>query len=164
MFDIGWQELFIVAVIGIIVIGPKELPRTLRAVTGVLRKVRSMASEFQNGIDEVVREADLDDIKKTISETGEFDFENEIKETLDPTGDLEKDIAESLEDDYGETDGWDDDDEHYDYEGDDSDISIADTSNKTAPVPDNKTASASEELNKPVTSVDNDPEPAKTDG
>ena len=169
MFDIGWQELFIVAVIGIIVIGPKELPRTLKAVTGALRKVRSMASEFQNGIDEVVREADLDDIKNSVTGTGDFDFENEIKETLDPTGDLEKDIAESLEDDYGETEGWDDDDEYYDYEGDDSDVSLADASNadasnKAAAVPDNKATSAPEELNKPVTPADDNSKSAKTDG
>ena len=109
MFDIGWQELFIVAVIGIIVIGPKELPRTLRAVTGALRKVRAMASEFQSGIDDVVREADLEDIKKSVTGAEDFDFENEIKGTLDPTGDLEKDIQGSLDDEFDETDNWDDD-------------------------------------------------------
>ena len=164
MFDIGWQELFILAVIGIIVIGPKELPRTLKAVTGALRKVRSMASEFQNGIDEVVREADLDDIKNSVTGTADFDLENEIKETLDPTGDLEKDIAEGLEDDYGETEGWDDNDEYYDHEGDGSNVSLADASNKAASVPEKIPAPAPEELNKPVASPDDDPKSAKTDG
>ena len=57
MFDIGWQELFILAVLAIIVIGPKDLPRTIKTVTGWLRKARSMARELQSGIDDVVREA-----------------------------------------------------------------------------------------------------------
>jgi Tat protein translocase TatB subunit len=163
MFDIGWQELFIVAVIGIVVIGPKELPRTLKAVTGALRKVRAMASEFQNGIDEVVREADLDDIKNSVTGGRNFDFENEIKETLDPMGDLEKDIAESLDDDYGETEGWNDDNELYDYEGDDSDILPADASNNAALVNENNSVPLSEELNKPVATADDNFKPAKTD-
>ena len=55
MFDIGWQELFILAVLAIIVIGPKDLPRTIKTVTGWLRKARSMARELQSGIDDVVR-------------------------------------------------------------------------------------------------------------
>ena len=62
MFDIGWQELFILAVLAIIVIGPKDLPRTIKTVTGWLRKARSMARELQSGIDDVVREAEIDEL------------------------------------------------------------------------------------------------------
>jgi sec-independent protein translocase protein TatB len=175
MFDIGWQELFIVAVIGIIVIGPKELPRTLRAVTGALRKVRSMASEFQSGIDDVVREAELEDIKKSVTGSGEFDFENEIKETLDPTGDLEKDIQGSLDEEFDETDNWDEDDddddeEYYDYEGDDSTVNVADA--EAVPVDTSDPVSDTEDSATPAatpdtTSVSDDtpePEPTKQDG
>ena len=152
MFDIGWQELFIVAIIGLIVIGPKELPRTLKVVTGALRKLRTMAAEFQDSIDEVVREADLDDIKNSVTGTDDFDVENRIKETLDPTGDLEKDIVDSLEDDFGETEGWDKDDEYYSYEGDESDVSFSDKSQKKI--------NALEELNKPAGSTEVGPKPA----
>ncbi|MBL6933181.1 MAG: twin-arginine translocase subunit TatB, partial [Rhodospirillales bacterium] len=60
MFDIGWQELFIVAALGLIVVGPKDLPRALRTVMGLVRKGRLLARDFQDGLDEVVREADLD--------------------------------------------------------------------------------------------------------
>ena len=162
MFDIGWQELFIVAVIGLIVIGPKELPRTLRAVTGALRKVRAMASEFQSGIDDVVREADLEDIKKSVTGAEDFDFENEIKGTLDPTGDLEKDIQGSLDDEFDETDNWDDDDDEndedfYDYEGDDSDVNIADT--EAVPVDMPEVVKTTDEENTASASADDAPEP-----
>ena len=69
MFDIGWQELFLIAVVAIVVIGPKELPRTLRAIYGLVRKGRMMAREFQDGLDEMVRHADLDDIRKEFDRT-----------------------------------------------------------------------------------------------
>ncbi len=47
MFDIGWQELFIVAVLALLVIGPKDLPRALRAMGKWVRKARSLARDFR---------------------------------------------------------------------------------------------------------------------
>ena len=86
MFDIGWPELLIVAVITVIVVGPKELPRVLRTVTGLIRKVRGMASDFQSTIDDMVRESELDDLRKQVTDTADFGLDAEIKETLDPSG------------------------------------------------------------------------------
>lgn len=84
MFDIGWQELFLIAVVAIVVIGPKELPRTLRAVMGIIRKGRMMARDFQDGLNEVVRQADLDDIKK--------EFDRTTHEIADTRDDLRGDL------------------------------------------------------------------------
>ena len=92
MFDIGWQELFIVAVLAILVVGPRDLPRTLRTVMGYIRKAKGMAREFQNGIDEVAREVELDDIRKEANKIGQMDFEEEIKNTVDPLGTLNQDL------------------------------------------------------------------------
>ena len=91
MFDLGWQELFIIVVVGIIVIGPKELPRAARAIAGIVRKARMMAHEFQDGVDDMIQQADLDDIKKHISGSGE-DFKNQIKDTVDPDGTISHDL------------------------------------------------------------------------
>ena len=94
MFDIGWQELFIVAVLGVIVVGPKDLPRAMRTVMGLVRKGRALASDFQSGIDEMVREADLDDLKKKMEETADIDLDagldlgKELEKKLDPTGEV----------------------------------------------------------------------------
>lgn len=88
MFDIGWQELFIVAVLALIVVGPKDLPRALRTIMGLVRKARGMAREFQDGIDEVVREADLDDMKKKLEDLSDSDISKSIQNSIDPTGDL----------------------------------------------------------------------------
>ena len=62
MFDIGWQELFILALLAIVVIGPRDLPRAIRTVTHWIRRARGMARDLQDGLDDVVREAELEDI------------------------------------------------------------------------------------------------------
>ncbi|PIW28447.1 MAG: twin-arginine translocase subunit TatB [Rhodospirillales bacterium CG15_BIG_FIL_POST_REV_8_21_14_020_66_15] len=90
MFDIGWQELFIVAVLAIVVIGPKDLPRAVRTVMRAIRKLRSMAGEFQAGLDEVAREAELDDIRREANKIAHYDVTREIKDNLDPDGEIEK--------------------------------------------------------------------------
>jgi sec-independent protein translocase protein TatB len=88
MFDIGWQELFIVAILALIVVGPKDLPRALRTIMGLVRKARAMARDFQDGIDDVVREADLDDMKNKLEDLSDSDIEKTIHDTIDPTGGL----------------------------------------------------------------------------
>ena len=106
MLDIGWNELLIVALVTIIVVGPKELPRVLRTVTKLTSKLRSMASEFQIGIDDLAREAELDDLKKSIEDTASGDLADEIKNTIDPTGEVTDsvhEIGESIKQDPMDT-------------------------------------------------------------
>ena len=69
MLDIGAMELFVVAVLALVVVGPKELPKLLRTVAGFMRKVRMMAAEFRSGVEdlaaEVEREVDpFSDLRK----------------------------------------------------------------------------------------------------
>jgi sec-independent protein translocase protein TatB len=93
MFDIGWSELVVIAVVALIAIGPKELPGVLRMVGQWMGKARKMAAEFQGQFQEAMREAEMADLKKT------FD---EVKETA--TGfasnnimtSLQKDVSDSL--------------------------------------------------------------------
>jgi len=92
MFDIGWQEIFLIAVMALIVIGPKDLPRALKTVTGALRKVKGMARDFQSGLDDIVRETELDDMRKQIeAETG-GDIRKSIENSIDPDGDISRDL------------------------------------------------------------------------
>ena len=92
MLDIGWQELFIVAVLVIIVIGPKDLPDAMRTVAAWVRKARSLAHEFQGGLDDMMREAELDDVKKQFESTKDFNIAGEIESAIDPTGDFSDDL------------------------------------------------------------------------
>ena len=93
MFDIGWSELVVIAVVALIAIGPKELPGVLRMVGQWMGKARKMASEFQGQFQEAMREAEMADLKKS------FD---EVKEAASGfTGgnimtSLQKDVSESL--------------------------------------------------------------------
>ncbi len=58
MFDIGAMELFVVAVLALVVVGPKDLPKLLRSVGGFVRSIREMASEFKEGVSALAAEAE----------------------------------------------------------------------------------------------------------
>lgn len=92
MFDIGWQELFITAVLALLVVGPRDLPRALRTVMGYVRKAKDMAREFQNGIDEVAQEVEIDEIRKEANRISQMDIKKEVNKTIDPLGALEQDF------------------------------------------------------------------------
>ena len=89
MFDIGWQELFIVVAIVIIVVGPRDLPRVLKTVTSYVGKIRSMVREFQSGIDEVTREVDIEDLRVEAQKLAEVDFDKEVKKATAPVEEIE---------------------------------------------------------------------------
>ena len=82
MFELGWSEILVIAVVAIIVIGPKDLPRALRTVGQWTGKLKRMARDFQGQFNEAIREAELSDIKKSVSDIGK----------LDPMADLKKDL------------------------------------------------------------------------
>jgi sec-independent protein translocase protein TatB len=94
MFDIGWSEIAVIAVVALIAIGPKELPGVLRMVGQWMGKARKMAAEFQGQFQEAMREAEMADLKKS------FD---EVKEAASgfTTGNLmtslEKDVSKALD-------------------------------------------------------------------
>jgi sec-independent protein translocase protein TatB len=71
MFDIGWSELVVIAVVALIAIGPKELPGVLRMLGQWMGKARKMAAEFQGQFQEAMREAEMADLKKSFDEVKE---------------------------------------------------------------------------------------------
>src|SRR5215472_12048205 len=71
MFDIGWSEFVLIAVVALIAIGPKELPGVLRALGQWMGKARKMAAEFQSQFQEAMREAEMADLKKSFDEVRE---------------------------------------------------------------------------------------------
>ena len=91
MFDIGWDEMALIAVVSLIVIGPKDLPVVLRQVGRWTRKAREMAADFQRGVDDMVRESELDDLKKQVAKVAEPNLlRQEIDKAIDPTGEMAK--------------------------------------------------------------------------
>jgi sec-independent protein translocase protein TatB len=67
MFDLGWSELLVVAVLAIIFVGPKDLPKMMRTVGQYVAKARAMAREFQSSFDELARETELDELRREVS-------------------------------------------------------------------------------------------------
>ena len=94
MFDIGWSEFVVIAVVALIAIGPKELPGVLRMIGQWMGKARKMAAEFQGQFQEAMREAEMADLKKSFDEVKEaasgFASGNIMTS-------LQKDVSDSLQ-------------------------------------------------------------------
>jgi Tat protein translocase TatB subunit len=86
MLDIGWPELMLIAVVALIVIGPRDLPAAIRTVTTIIRKVRGMAAEFQGGLEEIARDSGIDDVKKSVEDVISYDAEAALKNIAEIEG------------------------------------------------------------------------------
>lgn len=91
MFGIDSPELLVIAVVALVVIGPKELPNLLRSWGKWMTKMRGMASEFRGHVDEMVRQSDLDDVKKQLDAVPGLDLQS-----LDPTKQIKSMIQEGV--------------------------------------------------------------------
>lgn len=67
-FGVGYSELLVLAIIAVIVIGPKDLPKVLRTLGQFMNKARGMAREFQGHVDQAMREGGLDTLKKDMQD------------------------------------------------------------------------------------------------
>lgn len=97
MFDIGWTEMLVIAVIMIVIVGPKDLPKMLRTFGRTTAKMRSMAGDFQRQFNEALKEAELDDVKKSIDSLKGLNPANEIKKQLNPFEKAASDIRSGLD-------------------------------------------------------------------
>ena len=98
MFEIGWSELMLIGIVALIVIGPKELPGVLRTVGRTVTKLRRMAGEFQGQFQEALREADLADMRKEISDVTETARSTlATSEMFDPLRSIREEIRSTVE-------------------------------------------------------------------
>ena len=95
MFDFAWSEFALIGVVALILIGPKDLPVAVKAVTDVIKKARRMAAEFQTHVDEMVREADLHEVRDQLNELRNFDIKGELEKAVDPDGTLRQTFTEN---------------------------------------------------------------------
>src|SRR6266478_7687069 len=105
LFDIGWPELMLIGIVALVVIGPKDLPRALRVAGFWVRKARTLSREFQGSIDQMIREAELEEVRQDLKKATEFDLEKEIRSTVDPTAELAESIKPPELPDYFEEPG-----------------------------------------------------------
>jgi len=92
LFDIAWPELLLIGVIALVVIGPKDLPAALRVAGVWMRKARVLSREFQSSVEQMIRDAELDDMRQQLKKATDFDINREFQKTIDPTGELAQSI------------------------------------------------------------------------
>jgi sec-independent protein translocase protein TatB len=93
MFDLGWSELLVVGAVALVVLGPKELPNALRTISNLTKTARKLAGEFQSGINEIVREAELEDARKAAQSISRGSVSKAIEKVVDPTGELKSTVT-----------------------------------------------------------------------
>ena len=89
MLDIGFPEFLLISFVLLIVVGPKDLPKVLRSITSFIRKIKSMASQFHSGIDDLANEAEISDLR---NEVNKIDKKSLIDDHVGEIKELEDDV------------------------------------------------------------------------
>lgn len=96
MFDIGWSELLLIGGVALVVIGPKDLPRALRTLGQTTTKVKRMAADFQRQFNDAMREADMEEFRKGVSDV--VDTARDLKNNFNPIDRLRSEIKGAIDD------------------------------------------------------------------
>ncbi|RUY54305.1 Sec-independent protein translocase protein TatB [Mesorhizobium sp. M7A.F.Ca.CA.001.12.1.1] len=97
MFEVGWTEMLVIAIVMIVVVGPKDLPNMLRTFGRTTAKLRAMASDFQKQFNEALKEAELDDVKKSVDELRGMSPMAEIRKQLNPFEQAAADVRSGVD-------------------------------------------------------------------
>lgn len=97
MLDIGWTELLVIAVILIVVVGPKDLPPMIRAFGKMTSRLRRTAGEFRAQFDEALREAELDDLRKSVDDVRNLNPKNALRDAINPLRQMGNEIKADLQ-------------------------------------------------------------------
>lgn len=101
MFDLGWSELLLVAVLAIVFIGPKDLPRVMRTLGQYVGKARAMAREFQNSFEDLARESELEELRKQVADLRDAT----MKPLTEPMAEMDRAIRTAGTEGRGKADG-----------------------------------------------------------
>lgn len=93
MFDIGWPEFFVLLVVALLVLGPRDLPKALYQVGKWVKAARKVTREFQRHVDDMVRDTELEEVKKGVQAAKSFSVKKQVENMIDPDGDLGGDRA-----------------------------------------------------------------------
>lgn len=83
MFDFAWSEIALIGIVALVAIGPKDLPVAIKAVAEMVKKARRMAGEFQTHVDEMVREANLSEVRDQFNDLRRMDIKGKILDAVD---------------------------------------------------------------------------------
>ncbi|MFD9897521.1 Sec-independent protein translocase protein TatB [Mesorhizobium sp. NPDC059025] len=97
MFEVGWTEMLVIAIVMIVVVGPKDLPNMLRTFGRTVAKLRAMAGDFQKQFNEALKEAELDDVKKSVDELRSLNPAAQIRKQLNPFEQAAADVRSGVD-------------------------------------------------------------------
>jgi sec-independent protein translocase protein TatB len=97
MLEVGWSEILVIIIILIVVVGPKDLPKMLRTFATMSKKIRGMATEFQGQFNEALKDAELDDVRKSIQEVRNLNPANALKDAFNPLRQAGEDVKRELQ-------------------------------------------------------------------
>jgi sec-independent protein translocase protein TatB len=100
MLDVGYSELLVIAIVLIVVVGPKDLPKMLRAFGSAMTRFRKVSGDFRRQFDEALKEAELDEVKNTINSVRNLDPRTQIRNALNPltsaVNDVKRDMSAAI--------------------------------------------------------------------
>ena len=94
MFDFAWSEIALIGVVALVAIGPKDMPVAIKTIADLVKKGRRMAGEFQTHVDEMVREANLHEVRDQIKDLRSLNIRDQITRAVDGDGTLRRTLAE----------------------------------------------------------------------
>jgi sec-independent protein translocase protein TatB len=97
MFEVGWTEMLVIAIVMIVVVGPKDLPNMLRTFGRTVAKLRAMAGDFQKQFNDALKEAELDDVKKSVDALRGLNPASEIRKQLNPFEQAAADVRSGID-------------------------------------------------------------------
>ncbi len=126
MLDIGWAELFVMAVIALLVVGPKELPAMLRTIGKFIAMIKRQAQDFRNQFDDAIKDTEFEQVKNELQDLKSEatstirdvrdGIDEEMRELDDVRRDLDREHAkldEEMKREYGDTTPADDGDDDW---------------------------------------------------
>ena len=93
MFGLGMTEMIVIGGIALLVVGPKDLPKVFKGIASVMKQIRKLTREFQGVVNDMIRESDLDDLRKEAQD---------LRQSIDPTSEI-RDAMKEVEDEVRET-------------------------------------------------------------
>lgn len=94
MFDLAWSQIMLIGIVALVAIGPKDLPVAMKAIAGMIKKARGLATEFQSHVDDMMKDTDLAEVRREINEIRNFDFKGTVERAVDSDGTIRSSFSD----------------------------------------------------------------------
>ena len=103
MFSFGWGEIFLIGIIVVVVIGPKDLPKFIKQIGLLVKNIRKISSDFKSSINEIAEETEIKDLAKSVKEVKKIkdgiNIKKNFQKELNIVEETVKDVKKNISDD-----------------------------------------------------------------